>query len=401
MALDELLRKHGFVEHPFATWIAEDERFLPEWFVAPPFFSTLMGATGRASSPYSATSNVIFGGPGSGKTALRSMMEREILKSVPDALVIRYIDFSGPLLAGPRPTVADHVEEILRVGTMSLLNFWYENQEKYAALAVSEKAELAGLSTHYFEKLSPETKELYSSKLSPIGSRMALVAKQGTRAVVEAYNTAISVLKREKIVPTEWSSDESIRANPAMPALRLRRFWSLARSLGVSSIWVLVDGVDEATGVANPDAIFNCVADLLLAQSILEFRQDDVQVLCFKVFLTRPDDVAPRLDAAGFRRDRVKTETIAWTRKDLDTVLKRRLAHFSTNQVLHLDEICVPDAAGTHDRVLDESKLRPRLMFRIAHEILSCFQRNSGPGDYLLDRTSIEAGIKAAHASFL
>jgi hypothetical protein len=109
----------------------------------------------------------------------------------------------------------------------------------------------------------------------------------------------------------------------------------------------------------------------------------------------------PRLKVAGFRRDRVKTETIAWTRKDLDTVLKRRLAHFSTNQVLHLDEICAPDAAGTHDRVLDEARLRPRLMFRIVHEILSCFQRDSGPGEHLLNRSSVEAGIKAAHASFL
>jgi hypothetical protein len=353
------------------------------------------------TTPFSASTNVIFGGPGSGKTALRSMMEREILKSVPDALVVRYIDFSGPLAVGPRPTVADHVEEILRVGTMSLLNYWYENQEKYAALGMNEKAEFAGLTTHYFETLSPETKELYSSKLSPIGSRMALVAKQGTRAMVEAYNTTISVLKREKIVPTDWTTEAATMVNPAMPALRLRRFWSLARSMGVGSVWVLVDGVDEATGLANAELIFNCVADLLLAQSILEFRQDDFQVLCFKVFLTKPEEIVPRLEVAGFRRDRIKTETIAWTRKDLDTVLKRRLAHFSTNQVLHLDEICAADATGTHDRVLDEARLRPRLMFRIVHEILSCFQRDSSPGEHLLDRSSIDSGIKAAHASFL
>ena len=230
---------------------------------------------------------------------------------------------------------------------------------------------------------------------------MALVAKHGTRAVVEAYNTTISVLKREKIVPADWTPEAAAKANPALPALRLRRFWSLARSLGVGSAWVLVDGVDEATGVADPQAIFDCVADLLLAQSVLEFRQDDTQVLCFKIFLTRPEDIVPRLDAAGFRRDRVKTESIAWTRKDLDTVLRRRLAHFSGNQVLHVDEICALDAAGTHDRILDEARLRPRLMFRIAHEILSCFQRNSGPGESLLDRTSVDGGIKAAQASYL
>jgi hypothetical protein len=63
--------------------------------------------------------------------------------------------------------------------------------------------------------------------------------------------------------------------------------------------------------------------------------------------------------------------------------------------VLNFDQICVDDAEGTHDKLVDEAKLRPRTLFRMAHEILSEFQRRSSKKDYKIDASSIEYGINA------
>lgn len=118
MALRDLLSSHGFVQHPFSTWKAEDEKDLAKWFIKPPFFDDILG-DGRPNS------NLIFGVPGGGKSALRKMLEAQLLTAFPSALVIRYSAFSRVLAAsGPRPRLHDHVEELLLLGTIGLLALW-------------------------------------------------------------------------------------------------------------------------------------------------------------------------------------------------------------------------------------------------------------------------------------
>ncbi len=396
MALEELLKKNWFSAHPFNTWIAEDEKELDNWFVRPPFIKTIMGDSGGLKLLLRPASNLIFGVPGSGKTALRIMVERQLLKRTRHALVLRYVNFTIPLLSSSRPSLSDHVEELLKLGTIGLLGFWQEFPDSYLQLKVSEKAELAGLAFRYYDNMPPEAKHLYTYKLSPVVSRISGVIKTGTKTVVDAYNATVSVLKLQKIEPNSWASDNPKAPDQGDPYLRLQRFWSLAKAMGVESIWILVDGVDEAPNVREGEAICNCIVEFLLAQSIMEFRQNDEQVICFKVFLTKPEQVQPLLDEAGFRRDRVKSEVISWTRRELDEALSRRLAYFSYDKVLTFDNICDASAAGTHDRLLDESKLRPRTLFRMGHEIFAAFQRKNEKATYKIDKQSVEDGISAA-----
>ena len=79
MGLQQLLKKHRFNDHPFQTWIAEDEMYLTKWFVPPLFLDTVIGKTGGASASLFPSSNLIFGRPGSGKTAIRKAIEMELL----------------------------------------------------------------------------------------------------------------------------------------------------------------------------------------------------------------------------------------------------------------------------------------------------------------------------------
>ncbi len=394
MALEELLKKHRFESHPFDTWIAESEKNLPEWFVPPAFLKSVAGDSGdRRLTP---RSNLVFGRPGDGKTAIRLTLERELESRAPNALVLRYIDFSRPLAVNRRPSIADHADEILRLGTIALIAVWHVESERYAGLNADQKRDLAWLVDRYYEQLPPQSREAYAGRISPLNARVKRSLALGVKGLVEGYNATISILKQEKIEPLQWGPPrEASQSALDDPFLKIQRFWSVANAFGIEAVWILVDKVDESPGTQGAAAIFECVAELLLAQTLLEYRVDEKQVICFKIFLTHPDDLKPMLKNAGFRTDRVKSETISWTRKDLNEALTKRLAHFSSRNVTNFDQLCATEAQGTHDRLLDECGLRPRTLFRMAHEIFSALQRSGDPAAEKLSPSMVETGITA------
>jgi hypothetical protein len=285
-----------------------------------------------------------------------------------------------------------HTDEILRLGTISLLAMWFQSKERYEKLGIMQRAELAGLVIEYYDVLPPSSKQLYTSTLSPYAGPALSIAKTLGQSVVDGYNAFISILKKEKIEPTKWGASAA-ESDKGDPIIRLQRFWSLSQAMGIENIWVLIDGVDEHPSVRTGEAIFQCVAEILLNQRLIEFRDQDKQVMCFKTFLTRPDELRPLLDHEKFRKDRIPVRIIAWKRRDLDLALKRRLAHYSNRAVLSFDDICDPRLKGTHDRLLDECGLNPRTLFFMAYQILAAFQ-NAEEGVSKLDRESIEDGIK-------
>jgi hypothetical protein len=297
---------------------------LKKWFVPPPFLDTVIGKTGGAKVSLFPSSNLIFGRPGSGKTAIRKAIEMELLNREPEALILRYVSFIDVMKPSSKPSLNEHIEGILKLATIGLIAFWREDFQRYSNLGATDKAELAGLVFRCYENLPPMTKESYVNDLNPVIGKLTGAAKVGKKALVELYSTTIPVM---------------------------------------------------------------------------EFRRDSTQLICFKVFLTRPDEVKPLLEEAGFRFDRLKMEDIKWHRKDINRCLGKRLAFYSNNRVLNFDQICLPEAKGTHDLLLDSAELRPRTLFRMAHEILAEFQRRSNPEEVLIDEASIKSGIEAGKSA--
>lgn len=399
MGLVELLRSNGFEQNPFTAWRAEDEeRDLAQWFVPPSFFQDILGNVGNARQVLKPASHLVFGMPGGGKTATRRMLETELLAKSSGSLVIRYTDFNFVLHGSDgRPSLAQHVDELLRLGTIGLMTVWSESYDRYDKLSLSDRAELAGLIAEYYELLPSATKTAYLSGLSPYAGRAIAIAKRTGRTLIETYNATISILKREKIEPTKWNV-VSAGSDKTEPMIRLQRFWSLARSMGVENIWILIDGVDEHPRTRTGRAIFDCLAEILLNQRLIEFREADKQVICFKIFLTHPEELLPLLEAERFRKDRIPIRTIRWKRKHLDTALQLRLAYYSNRLVLDFDQICEPKLKGTHARMLDECGLNPRTLFLMGYHILAAFQ--SADSELTkLDKESIDEGIRLAKES--
>lgn len=395
MGIANLLKTYRFYDHPFATWIAEAEREtdLADWFVDPAFKEALMGNLGTSDRRLRVRSNVVLGSAGSGKTALRLTIERELIDFRETAMVLRYIDFVRPLSAGARPKVADHVDELLRLATAALLTRLHQKPDLVAKLEQSQRADLNHLVKVYWEELPNDAKEAYASSLNPLTPRVFSKAKQVAKGAIEAYNAVISILKKEKIEPTDWEPWERPGKELLPPLLRVQRLWRLAQALGFDSVWVLIDKVDEGPGCQTPQAIFDCLADLLLSQTLLEFAEGNNQVLCFKIFLTHPGKIEPLLKNAGFRHDRVKLDYLRWSEADLHKALSRRLAHYSNKQVLSFDSICTDEARGTHDRLVKACEGRPRTLFRMAHEIFEAFDRLDEPQSIKIGVKAVEVGI--------
>lgn len=399
MGLTDLLKTHGFEQNPFTKWRAEDEEGdLAEWFVPPAFFQDILGNVGTPRQSLKPASHIIFGMPGGGKTATRRMLESAVLAKSPSSLVIRYTDFNRVLQSNtPRPSLSKHVDELLRLGTIALLAMWFESSDRYERLTISERADLAGLVAEYYEVLPNTTKRTYTSALSPYAGRTIAIAKKTGRTLIEAYNATISVLKREKVEPAKWNGPSN-ESDKAEPIIRLQRFWSLANAMGIENVWILIDGVDEHPLTRSAQTIFDCLAEILLNQRLIEFREGDKQVMCFKVFLTHPEELRPLLDAQGFRSDRIPIRTIQWQRRNLDIALQKRLAYYSNRAVLSFDQICEGKLNGTHQRMLDECNLNPRTLFLMGYQIFAAFQSADSDAT-LLDKESIDEGIQLAKAS--
>lgn len=393
MAKEHLLTHFNFYRDPFDTWMAEDEReLLAEWFVEPPFIRALLGDTAVNRREYRPRSDLIFGRRGTGKTALRLRLESELGVKAPRALVTRYLDFGPVLQAGSKPPLAAHVEQILSVATIELIGFLAEDLERYRKLEAAHKAELFGLIAHYFDALSPEIRSRYQTELSPIAGRLGLIGSRIGKTVFDLYNGVINVVKMEKIEPSSWAPTAD--TNPIYPITRLKRFYSLASAAGVDSIWVMIDGIDEVADVRSPQEIFDCLSGILLSHRLLEFRQGNRQTVCFKCFLTHPQELKPLLKAKDFRFDRIDSHEITLTQADINRAFVRRLSHFSNTKVSDFDTLCQPDAQGAHALLLKECGNSPRTLFRMCNKILLAFDRNEQTTSFLLDKVSIAQGIQ-------
>ena len=391
--MKSFLAHHGFHRHPFGSWIAEDEATLSGWFVPPPFLENLLGIRDGVEH-LKPVSTVVFGEPGIGKTAIRRMMEAELNSLAPMDLVIPYTDFTNPLSrAGTEPpSVVEHVDEILLLGSIALIRFWVEDASRYDRLDSIKKSELAGLVFQYYSELPASERDRYTHDLSPRITRLTRIAARSGKKLVELYNTVINVLERDKIEPVDWGRGARKHDNPF---LALLRFWELAHAMGATGIRVLVDRIDEASGVSTPAEIIDCIRHLILSQQLMEFREGDRQVLGVTVFLSHPSRLVPILDESGFRRDRVAVEHIRWNRPDLEAAMVRRLEHFSNGRVSSFSAMCEPELGNTQDRLLQASGLRPRTLFRMGAEILKAFQRSGRSGEWMLNESDVENGIRA------
>jgi hypothetical protein len=146
---------------------------------------------------------------------------------------------------------------------------------------------------------------------------------------------------------------------------QLKLMVDLSQKLGWSSIYILVDKVDEASTTGNnAKDSFNLLEPLLRDLSLLEFSG-----MGFKLFLW--DQLQPLCQDVA-RTDRISQEDLNWDDQMLTALWEKRLLAYSGKRIERLSQISIPLIPHTIDELcFIFSSLSPRDIIRIGDQILS------------------------------
>lgn len=374
----DFLATFGFIADPFASTNAADEPLIGDYFVDPPFFPAVVG------DPKNPKSNVVFAPRGGGKTAQKIMIEKRSAEAK-SFLCIAYDRF--PDVKSPKSADAEyHLNNITRILLLAILLEVENNPSSSERLTDLDKKLLVALSRSLLGSLSSEKfKDALSAIKSHGDKALDLWNKYG--GVVIALANAISAkfgLGKVEINSSGYKpEDETLR-------FRFESLVSVANRVGYSSVYILVDRVDELSITAqDAEKAFDFLNALLIDLPLLE-----TPGVAFKFFLW--DQMKEHYQDAGGRPDRLLEYSLDWSVDDLETVLQKRLQAYSKGKISRLDEIISKDSPyKVHKLVAYFANGSPRDMVRICKRIVDDHTKTGRYGPTIDFRT-----VKSAILSF-
>lgn len=359
MSDQSLMKRAGFTSDPFATWDSDREEQLADYFVPPPYFPSILG---DASRPEPA---VIFAPRGTGKSALRRMLEASTHTSGPSYLALAYTDFDW--VKTDQPTVEEHQLQICRLITTAILTEIDSSADQNLAnrldaheklvLKTSTKLLLSTLNSAQLRTAINSVKNFHD-KASDLWKKYGGVAA-----------TLVGALMA-KAGLDNVSVDQTLISNPADLTTGakdlLRDLIAVARTLGWDSVYILVDRVDETSNtIDNPKAAYNIIRSLVNNLPTLE--QPGIG---FKFFLW--DQTEELFRTEGGRPDRVFLRKLKWSVNELSRMLTERLKSFSDQKITSFNTL-MSDTANidSHLLICYIAHGSPRDMIRIAKSVIA------------------------------
>jgi hypothetical protein len=326
---------------------------------------------------------VIYGGRGCGKSAHRIMLASSCRPNVASPfLVTQYTNFSDLAEEFHRsPAIVDTryiVARLLGEGVRNLLEAINKDEGLQQACTPERLPKLKWFCLHYAsEEVSAE------SILARIrqGSKGALdlpwerfyKAWQTGRVskLVAAYRRAEVTPRIRFWVTLADTSPGSSPTTSMSPASLLRRFVQLLQSLGIQTLIILLDGIDEPSLLAqNPAAGAELIKPLLLELPLLECPGVE-----FKCFL--PPELREVLaQTPGIRFDRLLVREIIWDTPQMATLLSTRLIAFGDGTVVAIEGLCSePLRNHIQADIIRHANGVPRNLLRLGDALLMAHAR--------------------------
>jgi len=376
--VEGFFRAFGFSENPFASTNADKEPRLASYFVSPPYFSSVKG------DPADPQSNVIFAPRGAGKTAQKVMLEE-----------FAEAEYSNPVFS----ITYDHFRSFNKGRLSSIGIDWHLTQiiQRLLAgvVALIEEGHGANLTTTQKKTLAYCFRRFLGTLTEADATKVFASVKSHKEKigdfVAKNKNAIVGILAA---LASKWGIsppdidlvDRELRDESLTDIFR--RLLEIIVSFGFSSVYILVDRVDEVNELANDaDAGSRFISPLVTNLHLLE--TDNV---AFKFFLW--DRMEDFVLAAGFRPDRIPVYRLNWSPAELEDMLSRRLAAYSDGRVTNLNELAQEDVKlDVHRLVCLLSIGSPRDVIRLAQRIVDEHTRVTDDGTPL-NLKSIEVGIQ-------
>lgn len=355
MNFEEFLNNLGLHKgNPFQFTNADQEKdLLSNYFIKPDYFEDVWG------DPYNLASNIIYAPRGGGKTAQRIMIENRAL-SFDDILTITYTNHD---LSNYKS-----VNEINLIYHLTYLN-------RLLLLALFDKIIKKGVDLT-FTYSHAERQFIYKISRIYLYDTPISFPKQAIHSiktlddyVIDGWNNfkqpIINILKQVSKVKGLEIDLTTEKVDKKLEMSHRDNFFNIVNLLkkaGYSSIYILIDKVDEQSLTGNnPQSSYRLIEDLLKDLELLETPN-----ICFKFFLW---DALKAHTVITARPDRVFSYELKWTWGQLREMLNKRIETYSDGKVTDFSTLFTD--IKSLGRIILFSELSPRDTVRICNRILS------------------------------
>lgn len=376
MASSKFLNSVGFVSNPFEETNADREDDLQQYFVPPPYFTSLIG------DPKKPKTSMVFAPRGAGKTAQKVSIERLAINNSSNFLCISYDEFKFIPLQSLDDANSDwHLKNILKKIVFSILLTLEGDSNKIEKIGSADKSFLGEISISLFNEMGEPEFDRLSKSIRTMKSEMArFVGKHGrTASVVSNAFLTYFRLPNIEVNKREIKSD--------ILQLYIERCIQISKFLGYASVYILVDRIDEhnLTSASGRDS-FKFISSLI---SNLHFLETDG--LAFKFFLW--DDIKIHFTSTGQARfDRIDKFDIFWSNSEISEMLAKRIKHFSNGKIESFNSLMDSgNAIDVHKLISYLSYGSPRDAVRFCKEIIQEHIKESDTEQKIVWRTAEHA----------
>ncbi|HUX82705.1 MAG TPA: hypothetical protein VMV35_07690 [Halothiobacillus sp.] len=409
--MPRLLDSLGFLDNPFASYVAENEPDIERYFVRPPYFDEV------ATRGNSRRSLVVFGARGAGKSATRLTFYKDCWSKRnrdEDAPLVVTLDDYTRITANGLPD-ADLGKFVAEVGylTVEAVLAWLSgleetDRELYVETMTPEQESLviAIVQRFYLSRPALVRSATIREPLKLLNQawhkRTKLWLEKSWDAVAGLISTIASAIAR-KATDSEMNIDaglqELLQANQAQwndgqyARILLTRFTEFSKVFGFQGIVVLVDKLDETPLTSNSaKSTAALLFPLLSTTQLLE-----VEDFAWLIFLWDKVKESYTSTDQSVRLDKIAHATIQWPEEFLRNLVDRRLNHFSNGRVQSFSQLC-------HDETIADSALStiitlcmrsPRELIRVLDTVIREHDEmfSSELQQHLLTKESIDRAL--------
>lgn len=355
MTKKEYIKHIGLDENPFQYTNADKEtNLIDQYFIYPDYFEDVWG------DPAAPVSNIVYAPRGGGKTAQRLMIEKRAEK-YDEILTITYTDHD---LSGFKSIneigLSYHLEYLNRLMLLSFFNRLHTmNDFQYTSeFSFSERQFIYKLCRIYlFETPASFPKQAINSLKTAEDHALDIWNK--FKEPIANVIKAISKAKGAEIDISKIDLDKKLQMSHKDNFINIKEFLN---RLGLSTIYILVDKVDEQSLTGNdPKASYAFISELIKDLELLE-----TDGMGFKFFLW---DALKPFCTKDARPDRIFAFTLKWEFSQIRTMLNKRLEAYSSNRIK--DASSLFDNEKGLGRAILFSEFSPRDCIRICNRILS------------------------------
>jgi hypothetical protein len=397
----------GFRQNPFESYVAENEPDIEQYFAKPPYYNEIL-ARGKT-----ATSFILFGSRGSGKSASRIAFYKTCWKrriegnKAPLALVLD--DYTRILSSGlSKVDLGSFVEEVAYLTIEGIL-VWL------AALEDDDrKLHLGGLNNEEEVLIIELLKRFYLVR--PALAR-STSAKQALRLFNQAWHVQaglwiekkwdslaavvanVSNIIASKAISSESSLDLGLRDlmrlskqelnNSEYARALLSKLVDAARIFSFDGITVLLDKIDETQETnSSAEASAKILYPLMSTTQLLE-----VEGFGWLVYLWDKVKDVYGPGQLGVRLDKIANATISWPDDFLAEMVDKRLAYYSNGTIASFSMLCT-DHLNKTNPLASMKKLSmnsPRELIRVLDTVFREHEESEDQG--LLTQASVDNAL--------